>query len=55
MGTWFVSAWGQFVSGLIVIGFFTYVMYRGRLSGELEADAISQDTVLAHFFERRAA
>lgn len=33
----------------------TYVMYRGRLSGELEGDAISQDTVLTHFFERRAA
>ena len=33
----------------------TYVMYRGRLSGELEADAISQDTVLAHFFEQQAA
>ncbi len=33
----------------------TYVMYRGRLSGELQADAISQDTLLAHFFERRAA
>ena len=29
IGTWFVSAWGQFVAGLIVIGFFTYVMYRG--------------------------
>jgi ribose transport system ATP-binding protein len=33
----------------------TYVMYRGRLSGELKGDAISQDAVLGHFFERQAA
>jgi len=33
----------------------TYVMYRGRLSGELRGAAITQDAVLGHFFERRAA
>jgi ribose transport system ATP-binding protein len=33
----------------------TYVMYRGRLSGELQGADITQDTVLGHFFERRAA
>lgn len=33
----------------------TYVMYRGRLSGELHGTAITQDAVLGHFFERRAA
>jgi ribose transport system ATP-binding protein len=33
----------------------TYVMYRGRLSGELRGSAITQDAVLGRFFERRAA
>ncbi len=33
----------------------TYIMYRGRLSGELRGEAITQDAVLGHFFERRAA
>src|SRR5262245_47588497 len=32
----------------------TYVMYRGRLSGELAGAAITQGSVLGHFFERRA-
>jgi ribose transport system ATP-binding protein len=32
-----------------------YVMYRGALSGELVGDEITQDAVLGHFFERRAA
>jgi len=31
----------------------TYVMHRGRLSGEVVGAAISQDAVLGHFFERR--
>jgi hypothetical protein len=30
-------------------------MYRGRLSGELAGAAITQASVLGHFFERRAA
>ena len=33
----------------------TYVMYQGRLSGEVAGSAITQDAVLGHFFERRAA
>src|SRR5262249_15336707 len=33
----------------------TYIMYGGRLSGELQADAITQDAVLGHFFKRRVA
>ena len=33
----------------------TYVMYRGELRAELEGDAITQDAVLSHFFEREAA
>ncbi len=33
----------------------TYVMYRGRLSGELAGAAITQASVLGRFFERRAA
>jgi ribose transport system ATP-binding protein len=32
-----------------------YVMYRGRLRAELTGDAIDQETVLGHFFEREAA
>ena len=32
-----------------------YVMYRGELRAELEGEAITQDTVLSHFFEREAA
>jgi len=33
----------------------TYVMYRGRLSGQVVGHAITQDAVLGYFFERRAA
>ena len=33
----------------------TYVMYRGRLSGQVVGRAITQDAVLGYFFERRAA
>jgi len=33
----------------------TYIMYRGRLSGQLVGSAITQDAVLGYFFERRAA
>jgi ribose transport system ATP-binding protein len=33
----------------------TYVMYRGRVQGELGGSEITQDAVLAHFFERRRA
>jgi len=32
-----------------------YVMYRGRLSGELEGEAITQDSVLRYFFEAPTA
>jgi ribose transport system ATP-binding protein len=33
----------------------TYIMYRGRLSGEVTGSDITQDSVLGHFFEQRAA
>jgi ribose transport system ATP-binding protein len=33
----------------------TYVMYRGRVQGELGGAQITQDGVLGHFFDRRAA
>ena len=33
----------------------TYVMYRGELRAELEGAQITQDSVLAHFFERACA
>jgi len=33
----------------------TYIMYRGRLSGQVVGSAITQDAVLGYFFERRAA
>ena len=33
----------------------TYVLYRGEMRAELEGEAISQDAVLSHFFEREAA
>jgi ribose transport system ATP-binding protein len=32
----------------------TYIMYRGRLSGEVIGDEITQDSVLGHFFEKSA-
>ena len=32
-----------------------YVFYRGRVQAELEGDAISEETLLRHFFEREAA
>jgi ribose transport system ATP-binding protein len=32
-----------------------YVMYRGELRAELSRDEISEQTVLSHFFEKRAA
>ncbi len=32
-----------------------YVMYRGQLQAELSGEAINQETVLRHFFEREAA
>jgi ribose transport system ATP-binding protein len=31
-----------------------YVLYRGTLTAELEGDAINEETVLGHFFEREA-
>lgn len=33
----------------------TYVMYRGAVQGELSGAQITQDAVLGHFFEQRAA
>jgi ribose transport system ATP-binding protein len=33
----------------------TYIMYRGRLSGQVVGNDITQDAVLGYFFERRAA
>ncbi len=33
----------------------TYVMYRGEMRAELKGQAITQDQVLRHFFERAAA
>jgi ribose transport system ATP-binding protein len=33
----------------------TYVMYRGEMRAELKGEAITQDQVLRHFFERAAA
>jgi len=33
----------------------TYVMYRGAVQGELGGAEITQDAVLGHFFDRRAA
>lgn len=33
----------------------TYIMYRGRLSGQVVGTGITQDAVLGYFFERRAA
>ena len=33
----------------------TYIMYRGKLSGEVAGAEITQDAVIGRFFERRAA
>jgi ribose transport system ATP-binding protein len=32
-----------------------YVFYRGRVQAELQADQLTEENVLAHFFEREAA
>jgi ribose transport system ATP-binding protein len=32
-----------------------YVFYRGRIQAEIEGDAISEENLLKHFFERQAA
>jgi ribose transport system ATP-binding protein len=32
-----------------------YVFYRGRVQAEIEGDAITEENLLRHFFEREAA